>query len=325
MLERFFYPIRLSSFLLFGLAFGAIGVVVAVEPGPGSPDVLIQNKGPELAIWDRAVVTRADLVAYLKVNVPPEDRYSFLQNEERVQDLLRNLLRPRGVARAGLESGMMEDPIIRSEVYQAAMNFLAEQWLERVADRGELDSYEQQAREIYLREREQFRTDETFDFTHLLISEDNTTARNDGEADPPEVFDEIRAQLDDGAGFEKLVAKFSEDPSISRNQGSFEGIAAERLDPAFAEALSRLDTGEISQPVKTRFGWHLIRLDGVNAAEIPRFEKIAARLEQRARQKHRNDLKAEFQTRELDGPLQIIGPVLDEIREDAKNGTLDFE
>jgi len=72
--------------------------------------------------------------------------------------------------------------------------------------------------------------------------------------------EDLQRKLKQGQDFETLAAKHSKCPS-AKNRGSLGLIDLRRLDPDFAEAAERLQPGEISPVVRTKFGHHLIRCD----------------------------------------------------------------
>ncbi|MDQ2915739.1 MAG: peptidylprolyl isomerase [Pseudomonadota bacterium] len=73
-----------------------------------------------------------------------------------------------------------------------------------------------------------------------------------------------------------MAAKISEDPGVGSNEGRLGYFPASgKMDPAFSKAafaLARI--GDVSEPVKTQYGWQLIRLDGRKAASVRPFEDV---------------------------------------------------
>ena len=83
----------------------------------------------------------------------------------------------------------------------------------------------------------------------------------------------IIAKLKAGARFEDL-AKQSKDPGSAANGGDLDWAPASTYVKEFSDALVKLPKGQITQtPVKTQFGWHVIRLDDTRDAKIPSFEE----------------------------------------------------
>ena len=304
----------------FAAALLAAAIVAgSVQAQPPETDETVEQElqiayeSEPIASWAGAILTAQDLMAYLEVNVPRRDREAFFLSPDRTERLLRDLMTPRVIAADGIESGLLDDPTLRAEMYQAAMNFLSEKQFERIADQRELDDYEQQAREIYLRDPEAHRLPETVDFTHLLIRDDDP-----GES----AEDRIRAlaaEIDGDGEFEALVVEHSEDPSVERNRGSFDDIPLSDLDPDFAAALETLEPGAVSEPVQTQFGWHLIRLDARNPSEVPPFEAVKDRLVQQARRLHRDEIQERYANSLLGQPLRLDREALNEFIEDLGN------
>jgi len=84
-------------------------------------------------------------------------------------------------------------------------------------------------------------------------------------------------ELNDGADFAELAKEKSTGPSAS-NGGDLGFFAKEQMVTPFAEAAFKMDAGEISEPVKTRFGWHVIKVEEKRDREPPKFADVKERL-----------------------------------------------
>jgi parvulin-like peptidyl-prolyl isomerase len=73
--------------------------------------------------------------------------------------------------------------------------------------------------------------------------------------------DEIHAQLENGGDFAKLAKKYSQDPASKDDGGKFTAQKGATVEP-FDKVAFELETGELSDPVKTQFGWHIIEAVG---------------------------------------------------------------
>ncbi|RRV05589.1 peptidylprolyl isomerase [Pseudomonas sp. v388] len=106
---------------------------------------------------------------------------------------------------------------------------------------------------------------------HILIEEsDETKAKAK--------LEDIQQRLAKGEDFAKLAKEFSQDPGSS-NKGGDLGYAGKGVyDPAFEQALYALNKDQVSQPVRTDFGWHLIKLLGVEAPSVPTFASLKDKL-----------------------------------------------
>lgn len=94
---------------------------------------------------------------------------------------------------------------------------------------------------------------------------------------------DIVAQLKKGVKFEKLAAK-SIDTGSAKQGGDLGWADPKGFVPEFANALSKLSKGQISEPVQTQFGWHVIRLDDVRDHKSPDYEQVKPQVTQHLQQ-----------------------------------------
>jgi peptidyl-prolyl cis-trans isomerase C len=93
------------------------------------------------------------------------------------------------------------------------------------------------------------------------------------------------AQIKAGASFEELAKKNSKDPGSGANGGDLDFAAPSAYVPEFSQAMVKLKKGEMTQePVKTQFGYHIIRLDDTREAQFPSFDDVKGQLKQREEQ-----------------------------------------
>ena len=112
---------------------------------------------------------------------------------------------------------------------------------------------------------------------------------------------QIIAKLKGGAKFEDL-AKQSKDPGSAQNGGDLDWASPASFVPEFSKAMTSLQKGQITEtPVKTQYGYHVIKLEDVRAAKVPPMEEvkqqIAESLQQRKLASYRDELmkKAKIQ------------------------------
>src|ERR1700677_2587460 len=124
------------------------------------------------------------------------------------------------------------------------------------------------------------------------------------------------ARVKGGEDFAKVATELSKDPS--GNGGDLGWFTKDRMVPEFSDAAFKLKEGEISEPVKTQFGWHIIKIEGVRTKSFPPFEQVkdqAARfVSQKAEQEAILQLHnaAKIELFEADGkPLPPEAPPMD--------------
>ena len=87
------------------------------------------------------------------------------------------------------------------------------------------------------------------------------------------------ARLKKGEDFEKVAKEATEDPSGKANGGDLGYFTKEQMVPEFAEAAFKLDKGAISEPVKTQFGWHVIKVEDSRVKAPPTFDQVKPQIE----------------------------------------------
>jgi peptidyl-prolyl cis-trans isomerase C len=112
---------------------------------------------------------------------------------------------------------------------------------------------------------------------HILIR----AAAGDEKASK-EAEDKIKAiivRLKNGEDFEKLAKELTEDPSGKANGGDLGYFSKEQMVPEFSNTAFKLEKGQISEPVKTQFGWHVIKVEDKRAKPMPKFEEVKTQIE----------------------------------------------
>lgn len=107
----------------------------------------------------------------------------------------------------------------------------------------------------------------------------------------------IIANIKKGAKFEDVAKKESKDPGSGANGGDLDWAPAANYVPEFSEAMIKLQKGQMSDaPVKSQFGWHVIRVDDVRDAQLPSFDEVKPQLKQQMTQQklqqYQQDLRA---------------------------------
>jgi parvulin-like peptidyl-prolyl isomerase len=123
---------------------------------------------------------------------------------------------------------------------------LSEKVFEKVT--SEVKVTDDEVQKYYEDNAAQFETPASREVRHILVK---SKAR----------ADQLHAQLEDGADFAKLARQFSTDPASKKDGGKFNAQQGATVAP-FDKVAFDLDTGELSEPVKTQFGWHIIEAVG---------------------------------------------------------------
>ena len=125
----------------------------------------------------------------------------------------------------------------------------------------------------------------------------------------------VKARLTKGEDFAKVAAEVSKDPGSKGDGGDLGFFTKDRMVEAFAEAAFKLDAGQISDPVKSQFGWHVIKVEEKRTKPIPAFEEMREQVETYLGRKTQQELilalreKAKVERFDADGkPVETKKP-----------------
>lgn len=156
-----------------------------------------------------------------------------------------------------------------TEAYKRQLGFIAEGVLEQVYFNSAIDAQmtEEKLRQRFAKAMAEFKGEEEVSARHILVETEN------------EARGIVRA-LEGGADFGKIAREKSIDPSARQNGGDLGYFARGAMVPEFSEAAFALKVGQVSKPVKSAFGWHVIIVDGRRAAPPPSYEDAIEALRQ---------------------------------------------
>jgi len=216
-------------------------------------------------------------------------RAGILSKPERVERFMDNVLTTRQLAEMAKEAGFDKDPIVQRQMLLAAERALAEHArAAEMKERAGARDFEAYAREQYAIRVDEFRVLPTTEVAHILIATGNL-CQSDALIRANNVLIKARG----GENFEQLVQEYSDDDSKTGNAGRIEVTEKAGLDPAFkAAALALSEPGQLSEPVLSSYGYHVIKLIEKRPGMTPSFANVRDALMQ--------NLKANYERRVKD-------------------------
>lgn len=210
-----------------------------------------------------------------------QNQFASLSNQTRK---IRVLTRPTGAASFELSDAEIEDYyqaqaalFMRPE--QIKIDYL-ELNLERV--KSSIEISEDVLLNRYQDTKDAFTVPESREASHILLSVNDGASQQQSDEIRERIL-VIRQQIAQGADFASLARKFSQDPGSAADGGNLGEIEPGTMVQPFETALFAMRVGEISDPVKSSFGWHLIRLEAINEGGTKSFEEVRAELEDELR------------------------------------------
>jgi peptidyl-prolyl cis-trans isomerase D len=159
---------------------------------------------------------------------------------------------------------------------------------------------EELLRALYEAEKQaQFSRPEQRQARHILIQANDKTS----EAQAQEKARKLRDDLAKGADFASLARQHSDDPGSKSGGGLLDVATRGVLDPAFENALFALKADEISQPIRSSFGWHIIRAEKIEPEQVKPFADPAVRAQ----------VLTQYREREADERFRQMAEKLDEL------------
>ncbi len=311
-----------------------VWVMSALLLALGSGFASAETAADEAAVLVRLgdiTVTADDVERYVALNMPGEDIAKALGQPGNIEQYLRNLLMVRSLsARAQQEQKGPDAAQLAWQLkYQTDRMYTEALQKAVIAEAIEGGDWEALARETYIAESERFVSPDRIDAAHILIA---TNTRSEEEALAQVKL--IQQRLAAGDDFNTLAQEYSDDTGSAQSAGELGIFNASKMVPEFAAVAFELaEPGDISEPVKTQFGYHIIKLNKKFAGKKQPFERVSEELIQEMQNKvakqtiatmlgllRHETLKAERDVTELNKFYQKYGlsPANPPVQEPAK-------
>lgn len=265
---------------MLAIAFGAAAPALAQSTAPAQPAATAPSQSAEavVAVVNGTKIMYGDVLR-ARQNLPAE--YQNVPLEMIFGALLNQLVDQRLIALAAREAKIDEDPIVQEQLRAIEEQVLQQGYLRKQIE-PELTAEKLQAR--YDAQYKGQSGPEEVRARHILL-ETEEKAR------------EVLADIRGGADFAEAAKTHSTGPSGPRG-GDLGFFQAGQMVPEFSDAAFAMQAGDVSEPVQTQFGWHLIKVEERRAAPAPAFEEVA------------DELRTEVQR-------EVVANVVSGLREDA--------
>ncbi len=242
---------------LVSRTIGALIIAAAI----GSPSVsFAAQDDPVIARINGAAIHQSDLalaedeIGSNMPNMPPQQKRDYL---------ITYLTDVMVLAQAAEQQKLADSPDVKQQLAFEHNKVLMEALLQKVGQQAQTDAA---LHKVYDDAVKSMPPEEEVHARHILVS-------TEAEAN------EIEAELKKGADFATLAKEKSKDPGAAANGGDLGYFTKDQMVPAFADAAFKLDKGQISNPVHTQFGWHIIKVEDKRIKPTPTFEEVKPQLE----------------------------------------------
>ena len=203
------------------------------------------------------------------------------------------------ITKAAEDKKLGDDPEFKKKLEFGRKKLLMEALLQATAKDAMTDAA---MRKVYDDAVTKLPAEEEVHARHILIRATPGDEKAGKEAE--DKIKAIIARLNKGEDFEKVAKELTEDPSGKANGGDLGYFTKEQMVPEFANVAFALDKGKVSEPVKTQFGWHVLKVEEKRKKPAPTFDEVKAQIETYVVRKAQADLvtklRAEAKIERLD-------------------------
>ena len=252
------------------LATACWGTAVMAATSSDAPVVLLEGDGVQ--------ITTADVAAD-SLRLPPYMRDTFLAVPANVQAVVRNLYVRRVMAERA-KSAMPTDPVVAAAARIGVDKAMSDMYLQIFNEQHKpsAEAVEAQVRSTYQAKKETFQQPEQVHVAHILVA----ASAPDAEAQAQKILESLRG----GADFAQTAEKQSADPGSAAKGGDLGWVVKGKMVPEFeAAAFALKKPGELSDLVKSQFGYHIIKLIERKPARQQTLDEVRPELEKQITEK----------------------------------------
>jgi peptidyl-prolyl cis-trans isomerase C len=265
---------------------GKASLATALLAGALSVPVLAEGADPVLARVSGVEIHQSDLALAeedIGSNIPaqtPEAKHDYLINY--VADMIL-------VSKAAEAKKVADSNDFKQRLAFARNKVLMELLLQSEAKSAVTDAA---MHKVYEDAAKQMSEEQEVHARHILVEKEDEAKA-------------IATELKGGADFAQLAKQKSKDPGAAEG-GDLGYFTKDQMVPEFAEVAFKLEKGQISDPVKTQFGWHIIKVEDKRKRQLPEFDKVKDQIEtfvqRKAQVEFVTKLRADGKIERLDGP-----------------------
>ncbi|ARP99457.1 peptidylprolyl isomerase [Pseudorhodoplanes sinuspersici] len=241
----------------------AVAGLLTIQAGAQTDPVVAKVNGTEVKESDLKAAEE-DIGAQLPP-MAPEAKKEYLTTY--VADMLL-------VSKAAEAKKLGDTPEFKKKMELARTKLLMEALLQNEAKAALTDDA---MKKVYAEATKDMGNEQEVSARHILVESEDDAKK-------------IAADLKKGGDFSAIAKEKSKDPGSKDNGGDLGFFSKDQMVPEFAEAAFKLDKGQVSDPVKSQFGWHVIRVDDKRTKQPPTFEQVKDQIESFVQRKAQADL-----------------------------------
>lgn len=232
----------------------------AAAPSPAAAPAATAPAGDPVLVIVNGTPIRASEVAMAEEDIGPN--LPSMPPEQRKEYVLSFLTDMTLIAQAAEAEKLDQTEEFKNRLAYVRTKALMEGMMQRSAKTAVTDEAKHKTYEEFVKSAP---PEEEVHARHILVDSEDKAK-------------EIAAKAKAGADFAKLAKEYSKDSA--EDGGDLGYFTKEQMVPEFAAAAFKLDKGQVSDPVKTQFGWHIIKIEDKRAKPVPTFEQVEDQVDQ---------------------------------------------
>src|SRR3954468_17974932 len=265
----------LSSRMKLGLASTAVAGCLAVALLTGLP-LRAEEANPVLAKVNGAEIRASD-VALAEEELGPS--LAQMDPATKKENVLSFLIDMKIVSKEAEDKKIADRDDFKTRLAFARNRLLMDNLL---AVEGKAATTDENMKKVYEEAAKQISGEQEVHARHILVESEDQAKK-------------IADELKKGADFAELAKKESKDPGAS-DGGDLGFFTKDQMVPEFSTAAFALEPGKISDPIKTQFGWHVIKVEEKRTRKAPDYEQVKPQIETYVVRKAQADYVARLRT-----------------------------
>jgi peptidyl-prolyl cis-trans isomerase C len=276
-------PVKRQSVIKLAAAAACV-IAMAGCSGKGGSEAKKETKptGPVLAEVAGTTIT-VDSFKKEMENLPPYLK-PMTETADGKKEMLETMIIRELIIQEAAKAGLENSPAVKEKLEELKKRLVVEAYLkQKVEEQAKVT--DEELKKFYDANKDKFKTGDQVKASHILV-------KTEKEAK------DVQAQLKSGASFEELAKKYSTDGAASKG-GDLGWFSKGSMIPEFENVAFAMKDGQISDIVKTKFGYHIIKLTGKRPAGIRTFDEVKDQIkaailptkQQEIFQKIKDDLK----------------------------------
>jgi hypothetical protein len=203
------------------------------------------------------------------LRIPQDKRAPFRMSYDRVVSVVDNIFIARSLAKKARDEKLDQDPAVQARLKQVQDAFLADLYVQKMEKESTGIDVQRRARELYAADQESYKTEEEAHVQQILIG----TACRTKEA-ALQIAEQAAREARAGANFLELAEKYSDPGETAYKGGDIGTGPVKRLVEPVRDALAKLKPGQVSDPVESKFGVHVLKLIERKPATTKPFDAV---------------------------------------------------